>query len=312
MTWAALKDAEARIKSRAITRPIIYRIAPTATPFMSGIPKVKASAVYHEWQTQDLATAANNAQIEGDDASAVAATPTVRLGNYTQISTKTVIVAGTQMAVKSAGRNDELAYQMSLKSMEIKRDMEVALTQNNVTAVGNSTTARQLRGLRGWLATNRDMGAGGAAPVYTTNPGTAPTNGTQRAFTEAQVKNVLALAYTQGGEPDMIMLAPTPKQTFSTFTGNSTRMDKGEDGKVYAAVSVYVGDFGEISVVPNRFQLARDAFILQSDKFALATLRPFQTVELAKTGDAEKREIIVEYTLEARQERSSGIVADLL
>ncbi|MCX7135700.1 MAG: DUF5309 domain-containing protein [Proteobacteria bacterium] len=301
-----------RIKSRAITRPIIYRISPTQTPFMSSIPKVKASAVYHEWQTQDLAAAANNAQIEGDDASAVAATPTARLGNYSQISTKTVIVAGTQMAVKAAGRNDELAYQLSLKSLEIKRDMETALTQNNVTAVGNSTTARQLRGLRGWLATNRDMGAGGAAPVYTANPGTAPTNGTQRAFTESQVKNVLQLSYIQGGEPDTIMVGPANKQVFSTFSGNATRMDKAEDGKVYASTSVYVSDFGEISVTPNRFQLARDAFVLQIDKFAMAVLRPFQTVELAKTGDAEKRELIVEYTLEARQEKASGVVSDLL
>lgn len=288
----------------------IYRIAPTQTPFMSAIPKVKASNTLHEWQTQDLASAANNAQIEGDDASIVAATPTVRLTNRTQISAKSISVNGTQLAMNPAGRKDELAYQLSLKGLELKRDMEVALTQNSTAVVGSTTTARQLRGLVGWVATNRDMGAGGAAPNYSTN--TAQTDGTQRAFTEAQLKNVLALSFAQGGEADMIMMGPTQKQTFSSFTGNATRMDRAEDGKVYAATSIYVSDFGEISAVPNRFQRARDVWVLQTDKWALATLRPFQQFELAKTGDAEKREMLVEYTLEARQEKASAVVADVL
>ena len=215
----------------------------------------KASNTLHEWQTQDLASAANNAQIEGDDATIIAATPTVRLNNRTQISAKSISVNGTQLAMNPAGRKDELAYQLSLKGLELKRDMEIALTQNSTAVAGNTTTARQLRGLPGWIATNRDMGAGGAAPNYVSN--TAQTDGTQRAFTEAQLKNVLALAYAQGGEPDMIMMGPTQKQTFSSFTGNSTRMDRGEDGKVYAATSIYVSDFGEISAVPNRFQRTR-------------------------------------------------------
>jgi hypothetical protein len=289
---------------------VIYRIAPTATPFMSGIGKVKATNTLHEWQTQDLAAAANNAQVEGDDAAAVAVTPTVRLNNRSQISTKTVIVSGTQMkGMNPAGRKDELAYQISLKSLELKRDMETALTQNTTAVTGNSTTARQLRGLEGWIATNNSLGATGAAPNYNTN--TAPTDGTQRAFTEALLKDVLQQIFNQGGEPDTIMVGGSQKQTFSSFTGGSTRFDKSEDKSVTAAVDVYVSDFGTMNVVPNRFQRARTAFVLEMDKWKLATLRPFETVELAKTGDAEKREIVVEYTLEACQEKASGAVRDL-
>lgn len=297
------------IGNREDLADVIYRIAPTVTPFLNLCAKATATGTLHEWQTQDLASAANNAQIEGDDAAAAAVTPTVRLNNRTQISTKTVIVAGTQQAVKTAGRKDEMAYQLSLKSLELKRDMETALTQNTTTVTGAAATARQLRGLEGWLATNCDLGATGVAPNYGTN--TAPTDGTQRAFTEAQLKNVLQQIFAQGGEPDTILVGPTQKQTFSTFTGGNTRFDKSEDKRLTAAVDVYVSDFGTLNVVPSRFQRSRSAFILQSDKWAVAYLRSFQTVDLAKTGDADKKQIIVEYTLEARQEKSSGVVRDL-
>jgi hypothetical protein len=290
---------------------VIYRIAPTDTPFMSGIGKGKATNTLHEWQTQDLAAAANNAAVEGDDASAAAVTPTVRLNNRTQISTKTIIVSGTQQSgMNPAGRKDELAYQLSLKGLELKRDMETALTQNTTAITGNSTTARQLRGLEGWVATNNDLGATGAAPNYNTN--TAPTDGTARAFTEAMLKNVIQLAWAQGGNPNVIMLGGTQKQTFSTFTGASTRFDKGEDKQVTAAVDVYVSDFGTIKAVPNRFQRARTAFVLEMGRWKTAFLRPMQTNPLAKTGDAEKRQLVVEYTLEAGQEKASGAIRDLL
>lgn len=305
---------------------IIYRITPTKTPFLSAIPKVKATNTFHEWQTQDLAAVAANAQIEGDDVSSfTAVSPTVRLGNYTQISSKNVVISGTNQAVKAAGRNNEMSYQLSMKSAELKRDMEAALcsSANGVSgAVSNATTsathagstsaARYLRGLEGWIATNVDLGATGVAPVYTMGSWAAPTDGTQRAFTESQLKNVLQLAYAQGGEPDMIMVGPSQKQTFSTFTGGNTRFDKSEDKSLTAAVDVYISDFGTLQVVPNRFQRTRTAFVLETEKWALATLRPFETVDLAKTGDADKKLLTVEYTLESRQEKASGAVKDLL
>lgn len=284
---------------------VIYRISPTTTPVLSRSAKTKATNTLHEWQTQDLAAAASNAQAEGEDASAKTVTPTVRLTNRTQISTKTVIVSGSQQAMNSAGRKDELAYQLSLASAELKRDMEKDLTQLDVTA----TAPRQSRGLRGWVVDNVNRN-GGTLASYTGNTGY--TAGTQRAFTEAQVKDVLQQCFTAGGEPDMIMLPPAAKQTFSTFSGNATRMDKSEDSKLYAAVDFYVSDFGTIEAVPNRFMATRDVFLIQSDKLAIAYLRPFNTVELAKTGDAEKRELIVEYALECRAPKAHGAVYDIL
>ena len=295
----------AAIGNREDLSDVIYRISPTQTPVFSMASKTKATATLHEWQTQDLAAASSsNAQVEGDDASAKSITPTVRLTNRTQIMSKTVIVSGSQQAVNSAGRKDELGYQVSLSSLELKRDAETNLTQSDVLA----TSPRSFRGLRGWVVDNVNRN-GGTLASYTGNTGY--TAGTLRSFTESQVKDVLQQVYTAGGEPDTIMLPPALKQTFSGFTGNATRMDKSEDKKLYASVDVYVSDFGELSAVPNRFMATRDVFVLQSDKLAIAYLRPFSPVELAKTGDADKRQLIAELTLECRAPKAHGAIYDV-
>jgi len=295
----------AAIGNREDLSDTIYRISPTQTPVFTMASKAKATNTLHEWQTQDLAAAsAVNAQVEGDDATAVAATPTVRLTNRTQIMSKTASVSGSQEAMNSAGRKSEMGYQLALKALEIRRDAETNLTQSDVLA----TAPRSFRGLRGWLVDNVNRN-GGTLASYTGNTGY--TAGTLRSFTEAQVKDVLQQIFTAGGEPDTIMLPPALKQTFSSFTGNATRMDKSEDKKLYASVDVYVSDFGELQAVPNRFMATRDVAILQADKLAVAYLRPFMTIELAKTGDADRRQILAEFTLEMRAPKSSGMVYDV-
>ena len=195
-------------------------------------------------------------------------------------------------------------------SKELKRDTEVALTQNSTSNAGSTTVARQTRGLEGWIQTNVDAHTGYTAGAYLTDPGTASTDGTQRAFTETLLKTALQSAYTSGGSPELIMVPPAAKQTFSTFTGNSTRF-KDADATLNAAISIYVSDFGTLQAVPNRFMATRDVFVLQSDKLAIAYLRPFMTKEIAATGDAEKRELIVEYCLECRAPKAHGAIYDV-
>ncbi|MES2148599.1 MAG: DUF5309 domain-containing protein [Pseudomonadota bacterium] len=299
----------AAIGNREDLTDIIDRISPTDTPFYSMCAKGKATATLHEFQTQELAAAANNEQVEGDDAVAVAATPSVRLTNRTQISSKTVSVSGSQEAVDSAGRKSEMDYQLALKSAELKNDIEVGLTQNAVSA----TAPRRSRGLIGWVVDNVDAATAGTAYVaasYTAN--TAQTDGTQIAFTEARVKNVAQKIYTAGGNPNIIMMGPIAKQTFSTFTGNSTRTNDADDKKLVASIDVYVSDFGVLKAVVNRRQRARDVFVLQSDKWKLAWLRPIFRKELAVTGDAERVQLIGEYSLEAVNPKANGAVYDNL
>lgn len=302
----------ASIGNREDLSDTIYNIAPTDTPFMSMCDKTKASAVFHEWQTESLtAVDTSNAQIEGDDSTADAATPTVRIGNRCQISKKVISVSGTQDAISKAGRKSELAHQIALKGKELKRDMEAIVTRNQASVTGSASVARKLGSVESWLTTNDSRGAGGSDGGYSASNTVAATNGTQRAFTETLLKSVLQLCYSSGGDPDIIMLGPVNKQNFSTFTGNATKTKEVDDKKTIAAVDVYVGDFGTLKVVPNRFQNDRTGLVLESDMWAIASLRPFMIEDLAKTGDSNKKQLLTEYTLVCRNEAANGVIADL-
>jgi hypothetical protein len=290
----------------------IYRIDPTDTPFMSAAEREKASAVNHEWQTQALASVnTSNAVLEGDDAVTDAVTVTVRLGNICQISDKVARVSGTQQAVEHAGRDNEMAYQEILKGLELKRDMESILVgTNQAKNAGAAATARTTASVLSWIKTNTSKA--GSDPSAADGTGTR-SDGTQRAFTEAQLKTVLAAIWESGGKPDTIYTGSFNKQVFSTFTGRSTPMEQASSKKIVASVDAYESDFGKLKVVPNRFQRSRDVLVLQSEMWAVAYLngRKMVSINLAKTGDSERRQILSEYNLVARNEKSSGGVFDL-
>ena len=301
------------IGNREDLSDIIYNISPTETPFISAIGKEKATGVLHEWQNDQLRAAAANAQVEGDEIAFTAVVPTTRVNNRTQISRTSVIVSGTQDTVNSAGRNNELAYQISKSSKELKRDMEVVLTANQSAAVGGAAAARTSSGLTSWIQANTSVGTNGAngAVGGVDTPGVLRTEGTQRAFTEAQLKDVVKQCWDSGGDPSMIMLGSFNKQKLSGFTGGSTKMTQADDKKLVAAIDIYESDFGSMTVVPNRFSRSRDVFVLQPDMWAVAYLRDFQMIDLAKTGDAEKKAMLAEYTLVAKNEAANGAIFDL-
>lgn len=298
----------ASIGNREDLSDVIYNVDPTDTPFLTGCPKVKATAVNHEWSTQALASAVStNAVLEGNDAVVDSTTATTRLGNICQISDKVPSVTGTQQVINKAGRGNEMNYQLVLKGKELKRDMETVLLENQAKNTGAATTARNLAGTITWIATNESTS--GTAP---TGDGTdTRTAGTQRAFTESLLKTVVKACFDNGGDPDTIMVGSFNKQVLSGFVGRGTPIEQTTSKKIIAAVDVYESDFGTMKVIPNRFQRARDCLILQKDMWAIAYLRNMTTTVLAKTGDNEKRQLLCEYTLESRNEQASGIVADL-
>jgi len=295
---------------------IIYSISPTETPFMSGIAKTKATNTLHEWQTDALADVAANAAIEGAAISYATLTPSVKETNHTQISTKGIKVSGTQDSVTAAGRNNELAYQVAKSAKELKRDMEVALLSNVAKAAGDATTARKLGGCQTWFETNVDAGAGGSGA----GNGAIRTDGTQRAFTESQLKGVLVSCYNEGGNPNMIMVNAFNKQKLSGFTGGSTRFDAAEDRRLITSIDVYESDFGTMQVSPNRFirgangtsaKIGQDALILDMEYWACSFLRDFSLQTPAQDADADQRFMVAEYTLESRNEKASGLITDL-
>ena len=276
---------------------------------MQALPRGKAAGVLHEWQVDALDSAGTNYKIEGDDAPAATHTATTRRGNRCQILSKTSIVTGTQMAVKHAGRDDEKAYQLDKMIKSLKRDIEFAISDNNAAVTGNDTLAREMAGFPAWIFTNYSKHSGGTLP--TGDGSDAYSDGTARVFTEDLLQAALELAYTNGGNPSLGLVNAFNKRKVSLFAGNATRFDKSEDKKLVNAVDVYSHDFGEVKIVPNRFQRARDCWVLDTSMWEIAYLRPMFTKDLAATGDATKGAHIVEYTLVSKNEAASACVVDL-
>jgi hypothetical protein len=296
---------------------IITNIAPEETPYMSNIGNESISNSLFEWQTDTLASAAANKQLEGDDVTSFdSVTATVRLQNYAQISRKTIVLSATEETVNKAGRRSELAYQIAKRSAELKRDQEFTMLNGAVAAAGNTTTARGTASLQAFIKTNYDMQTNGANPSYTTVPTSARTDGNVRTFTETILKNVIQQVWTAGGTPKILMTGPVNKQRVSGFSGIASsrfNIDGGaRPATIIGAADIYVSDFGNVQVVPNRFQRERDAFVIDPDYAKVTTLRPYQQVELAKTGDAEKRMLIVEWGHKVLAENAHGIAADLI
>lgn len=296
---------------------IITNIAPEETPYMSNIGRESISNSLFEFQSDTLAAAAANKQIEGDDVTSFdSVTATVRLQNYAQISRKTIILSATEEVVNKAGRRSELAYQIAKRSAELKRDQEFTMLNGAVAAAGSTSVARGTASLQAWVKTNVDKQTDGTNPSYTTLPNSARTDGTVRTFTETILKNVIQQVWAAGGTPKMLMVGPINKQRVSGFSGIASsrfNIDGGaKPATLVGAVDLYVSDFGNVATVANRFQRERDAWVLDPEYAKMVVLRPYQQIELAKTGDAEKRLLLVEWGHKVLAQDAHGLAADLI
>lgn len=294
---------------------LISNISPTETPFYANSAKGSAANTFFEWQQDSLAAAAHNAVVEGNQYSTFTTlSATTRIGNWTQIASKDFSVSGTADVIDKAGRDTEYAYQMLKKGRELKRDVEVCLTENNAGVAGATGTARETGSILAFIKTNTDAGTNGTDPTYSTTPTDARSNGTARSFTEALLQGVLEDVWTQGGDPSIIMLGAFQKRTFSGFAGVATLykdIPGREQATIIGAADVYVGDFQTLVAVPNRFMRNLDALILDREHMKVCFLRPFHSIELAKRGDSRDGIVQVEFGLQVGNEAAHGLVTDL-
>ena len=316
---------------------IIYNISPMDTPFVSYAGKGKAENTYSEWLVDALQdTDTGNAQIDGDEFAGAALNAADRVGNYAQISWKEIVVTRRANLVNKAGRKSELAYQEMKAGRALKRDIEAIAMANQVGLAGNSTTAPTTAAVAGWMGTftvagpnkvedNTSRGATGTDPTLSNTtygfPDTAGADGTVRALTEDGMLSMIKAAYVNGGNPGTILMGPTVKQLWSKymFTANARVATQYQDqGKkpgggvsVVGAVDYYVSDFGTLEIHPNRFQRERDVWILDMEYWSIDYLDGFKTETFAKTGDAEKRKVLVDWMVCSKQEAASSVYADV-
>lgn len=292
----------------------IYDISPTDTVFMTNAKRGKATSTFHEWQTDALAAAStSNAQVEGDDPGASTADPTKRYGNYTQIAWKVPRVTGTNRALTHAGAGDEYSYQIAKRTKELKRDVETSLLSTHAATTGVAASARVCAGMATWLWDNvKALGASATTPTVTSGaPGTAPTAGTAATFVEQNLKDVIADCWTDGGDVNVVLTGSWNKQKASAFAGIATQYrDNQQTGPavIIGAADVYVSDFGQVSIVASRFMPPANVYVLDMEYWSVDYLRPFQKVDLSKTGDSDRCMILAEFTLGALAPTSSGKV----
>jgi hypothetical protein len=302
------------VGNRESLHNIISILNKDETPFISTIGSGDAEATYEEWQLDALGDAdTNNSNLEGDDTTAAAITPTVRVGNRTQILKKPFTISNTQEAVKKAGRDSEISYQTALAGRRAKMDLEAICCQNQASVAQSGATTRKLGGFESWITTNVSRGTGGSNGGFTSGNTVAATDGTQRTSTETLLKTVIRSAWTAGGKPSILLMGASQKQTFSSFTGIATQYQepKGKAATVIGAVDRYVSDFGTYNAMASRFLRGREIEVIDPSLWRILWLRKWKKEELAKTGDARKFHIIGEATLESRNEAGNGIVADL-
>lgn len=273
---------------------VITNISPVETPFFSRFGKTKASGVYHEWQTDSLANAADNAKIEAADYSFTKPASRTRTGNYVQYLMTPVEVSDLQRKVDVAGLEDEFAYQMAKKMKEHARDIEYALV-NGTGNSGASGTARRLKGVLAWITTTKETGTG---------------TGTEY-LTETMFNDTLQAIWDQGGMPDYAYANGFQKRKISDFTGGTTKNTDADEKVVYKGVDVYDSDFGRIKIVPHRHMTTSIVAVLQNDLWKVATVDGTRKQDVAKVGAATRAVIETYLTLESRNEAGSGQIIGL-
>ena len=263
------------------------------TPLFSNLPKTTAKNVYHEWPLDSYASASANAQIEGFDYAFPALTQATRAGNYTQIFAKMGKVSKSERASNPAGYRDEYAHQVEKALKEIGKDIEYALV-NGTTAVSGATgTARQLKGILAWISSEVSTGTG-----------------TGRDITEAELNDVLAGIYENGGDPDMIVVSPRQKNKMSDLFENSRQFV--DSVKTFtSAIAVYESNFGMHQVMIDTQMPNNTIAILDSTTWKIPQLRPVAKEETAKVGDADGFAVVGELTLASYAEGYNGKITGL-
>ena len=304
----------------------IWMISPEETPGISLIGKKSVDSIHPEWQTDTLGSVDTSNNVpEGNDWSYDAISPTTRVGNYCQISEKTLIISNTQEVVKKAGRKSELARELAKKGTELKIDMEAIIFSNQASSAGsgNGATNRTLGGFRAWCTTNDSLGGGaGASGSFTNGLVVAATNGDQRAFTKAIMDEVILSAYNAGGSPRIMMMSPYVKTVFSKLLDDADvvplRKAQGSgQATLVAAADMYLSDFGMFTVMVDRqfaragAATARNVYFIDPKMAKVGILRDIAVRKPAVTGDAEKRVLNVEYTLVMNNEAAHGVAADI-
>lgn len=308
----------------------IWDISKIPLPLTDLAGTESCSNSYKEWVVDKLnAPDLTNARVDGADAGSAMAVTGARVGNQCQQSDKVVKVSYRAQASDTIGRSNELVYRLMRGQQELKRDVEaIALTSQASVADDGNTTAGKSAGLGAWLTTNDFRGAGGSAAGFSNGTVAAAVNGTPRALTEKLVRDCAQAIYEQGGDATVMMSVPQVIRNFSEYLFTSSARvatltaDQGRSATAATAlgtVNVFVSDHSTLNLVSNRLQQleasntpdSANVYLLDPQYIAFGYLQGYRTDQLAKTGTADNRQILVDWTLMVLNEAAHGVIADI-
>lgn len=279
----------------------ISMITPTDTPFLSSIGTKSVHNTLYQWQEDQLRAVAKNAKLEGADAvDSDRDQPTMRT-NGTQILEETFKVSGTADAVKTYGRDKITARETMKTGKLLKMDLEHSLVGTGQTyVVAAAGTAGEFAGVQAQIA----------AGVTTTVDGGA---GAPRALTEDDIVNTHEKLYNAGSDATILMVKPSDTKIISAFSQASGRTHEVSNGekKLTKVINIYESPFGTVRVVKNRRIKAGDALMYDPKNWKLAVLRNWFREKLAKTGDADRWQVVGEFGLEHGNQSASALITNL-
>jgi len=223
---------------------------------------------------------------------------------------RSVSVSGTDEAMNKAGRGKQMAYELLKIGKEQRLDIERALFANQQRDAGSSGAERYLAGLPAWIHTNATAGATGSNP---TGDGTdARTDGTQTAFSQAKFDVAMRSIVENSGnmKAKKVYLSPFQMDVALGFVGNNNQRNDSGVARVTNDLVAYKTPYGEVSFQMSLECRSRDVFILDESMWEVLQARPMQTKKMGKTGDNDKRFIVTELTLCAKNQKTSAIVPD--
>lgn len=184
---------------------------------------------------------------------------------------------------------------------------------------GGTTTARLSGGLATYLTlTNVAKRRTTATQTFVGNGATLTSAFTAVAGTAGVLKalldTVIGVLWDHGSDANVIVCDKAAKVAISNMTGVATQyreVPKGMQGAIVGGVDLYVSNFGEFVVVPDRHMpgaLQKTIYVVDYEYLAFAELDPIDVIPVAKTGDADKAMILCEGCLETRSPPAHGAV----
>jgi len=266
---------------------LVVTVDPLETFVSSNAPTTKVNDIYHSWTLKSPRAVASRSQAEGADPT-FDNTYTTRASNVCQIISVGYELTGTRMAVDATG-GDAWARERNEAMTAFKNALEYDLIRGTLVTT-LSGVAGKMKGLKSFAST-----------LATSQSGVSLSN--------THVNTMLGAAWAQGVHIDTILVGRTLKSRISEFTAGNTKFVPAGDKTIWGAVDVLETDFGRVRVVLHRFVTVsgdtnNDFLAYDSKYIKVGYLREPSYEKLAKTGDAEREQLIGEATLIVESEKA--------